>query len=80
MQIEDFVLVIGWILLIDEFELEDKCVNLNLVLAGVVLEESSEETLCEEESAEPEDLGLSLIADPFLKGQYSQVKIPDVAA
>ena len=41
--------------LLDKVELEAELIDRNLVLARVVLRDTSEETLCEVEAGEPED-------------------------
>jgi len=67
LHVENLLLVVRRVLLVDEMELEMQSINLDLILARVVLEDSCEEALREEEAREPEDCGRFLIDDPLLK-------------
>lgn len=68
------------VLLIDEGELELECIDLDLVLSGIVLQDGREEALSEEEAREPEDLWRLLLIDPLAECLDAQREVPHIAS
>jgi len=69
----DLFRVIG----VHEFESEAEAVDLVAEATSVVLEDSREESLGEEEAGEPETLGC-VFCNPFLKGCKPQLQVSNV--
>ena len=77
---ENLRLMIRRVLLIDEGELELECIDLDLVLSGIVLQDGREEALSEEEAREPEDLWRLLLIDPLAECLDAQREVPHIAS
>lgn len=71
--------MVGRIIQIHKIEVKLESIDLNLILSGIVLQNSCQETLGEEETWEPEHLRGPLVSDPLLKRLYAKSKITDVA-
>lgn len=67
------------ILLPLEYKFKTEGIDLNVELAGIVLQNGGKETLSEEEAREPEDLGLLLVVHPLLQCPDTQVQISNIA-
>ncbi len=68
-----------WVFILDHFVVKDKLVNRDLILSGIILETTGEETLSEIELVYPEERWNTLI-DPSLEEFQSLLEILDITS